>query len=501
MGLGHSKQPLKRTAKLSADQRGTQSVHPPIAAHFCNGKNLSFPATSPLLNNIPSAGFSCSMKSLSFLLLMIIGIALLPFPCSGANYTVTTTNDTGPGSLRAVLTLANGATGPHTVKFSTSGHFAGGGKIILASPLPQIIQSLSLVGWRSVGDTNNSIDVKGSSFTFANGTSNHVQQLNIYGSVSNGSSVAITGCVIIKGGIQSTGVLDVTSSSILSSPVAGIWSSGNSTLNGVVISGCIGGGIHNEGAMLIAHSLICSNTCSTDGGGIYSSNLLRVDNSQVFGNSSLTGGGGGIFNLGSLSVTFSTIYNNTAFSGYGGGFYHKGIDFVVSNCTVAGNVARGLDSSSGGGGAIFCDSTNSILTNVTISGNVTQAGNGSQGFGGIGAGLFGGTAGPGGAGAYYSRSSQTGWDPWNQPAPHAAGAGGNGKNGGFGSGGGAAGGGGPGCGDYTESNIYGCVLYVWSLNKPVQYRCKTHDRFTPCPLSKDMRLPGLPGNSSNGHAG
>ena len=452
-----------------------------------------------------------------YLPMSMLASLLLASGVLAANYTVTTTNDTGPGSLRAVLTQANSVTGPHTVTFANSGHFSGGGSISLASSLPQIMQSVSLVGWRSAGATNNSIAVTGSPFMFAAGTSNSLQQLNIYGSVSNGSSIAITGCVISNGGIQSTGVLQVTSSSILSSPAAGIWSSGNSTLNGVTITGCSGGGIHNEGTMAIAHSLISSNNCSTDGGGIYSSNSLRVNNSQVTGNSSLTGRGGGLFNLGSLSMTLSSISSNVAYSGYGGGFYHKGSDFVLSQCTVAGNIARGPDSSSGGGGAgafggaIFCESTNCMLTNVTLSGNVSQAGNGSQGFGGVGAGLFGGSAGAGGSAAYYYANP---WDnAWDQPQPRSAGSGGDGGNGGVGSGGGAAGGGGPACGDFFRANIYGCVVVAKSNPNyfPITWGCKTHDRSlgqantappaSKCPVYRDMRLPGLPGNTSNGNAG
>jgi hypothetical protein len=179
------------------------------------------------------------MKRTSLLLPIaaFVGAVLSYATSFGNTYTVTTTNDSGPGSLRAVITQANGTTGPHTINFGNTGNFAGGGIIGLVSPLPQITQSITIAGWRNTGATTNAIVVTGSPFVFGAGISNSLQQLNIAGSVTNGQSIAITGCVITNGGIQSTGVLQIISSSVISSPSAGVWSSGNATLSGVTISG------------------------------------------------------------------------------------------------------------------------------------------------------------------------------------------------------------------------------------------------------------------------
>ena len=114
-------------------------------------------------------------ESAKFFLIPLV-MALVTLTGLGANYTVTTTNDTGPGSLRAVITTANGVAGPHTISFGNSGNLAGGGTIKCVSPLPQITQSVTIAGWRDPGATSNAIAITGSPFVFGAGTSNTLQQ-------------------------------------------------------------------------------------------------------------------------------------------------------------------------------------------------------------------------------------------------------------------------------------------------------------------------------------
>ncbi len=63
---------------------------------------------------------------------------VLGFACAGwlsaATFTVTTTADSGAGSLRQAITDANGAAGPHTIAFSIAG--PGTQTIALATDLP-----------------------------------------------------------------------------------------------------------------------------------------------------------------------------------------------------------------------------------------------------------------------------------------------------------------------------------------------------------------------------
>lgn len=423
------------------------------------------------------------MKTLKtdYRLITLAAFSLAHLVCWGATYTVTTTNDTGPNSLRAIITTANGVAGPHTISFGNTGHFAGGGTINLLSPLPVITQSTSITGWRNPGAGTNAIAITGSAVVFGAGTSNSLQELDITGAVTNGQNLSVTECVITGGGIQSTGALQVISSSVVSSPSAGVRSSGNATLNDVSISLCSAGGIHNEGTMAIASCVISNNMNSGDGGGIYTSNSFQATGCQIVGNSTSTGRGGGIFNAGTASIVQSTIWSNTAYSGFGGGFYDKGRLSLVAS-VVAQNISKGQDGSGGGGGAacwgggVYLDGSTMTATNTTFCGNQATAGNGATGFGGKGGGLYGGSGGPNGTAA------GCGWPGTS---------GGSGQAGGFGSGGGGGGAGGaayPGqplhqtscCYKFCNWNgsyvTYGCGCHNVTLGGGVW-----HGGYDPCP--------------------
>ena len=67
--------------------------------------------------------------------------------CGGASattFTVTNTGDSGPGSLREAITLANGASGPHTIAFTASG------TISVLSALPALTEQTT-IGPAAVG--------------------------------------------------------------------------------------------------------------------------------------------------------------------------------------------------------------------------------------------------------------------------------------------------------------------------------------------------------------
>jgi hypothetical protein len=369
------------------------------------------------------------------LLFPSLALAGIVFSSFANTYTVTSSNDTGPNSLRAVITTANGTTGPHTITFGNTGNFAGGGTINLASALPQITQSVTITGWRNDGSTNNAISINGSKLVFANGTVNTLQQLNIGGSIYNGQSLTVSGCAITSGGIQSTGILQVASSSVVGSPTAGVWNSGNATLNNVSVSLCSGGGIFNAGAMSIAGSQIFNNISPTNGAGIYSTNSLQMTGCQVVGNVTTNGTGGGIFNSGVASIFQTVICSNLAYACFGGGIYDSGqlslVTSLVAQNTVVGQSPPGSGSNGGGaggfGGGVFVAGNQVSLTNTTLFGNIASGGAGGLGFGGAGTS---GNPGASGAGSCGGAGGSVG-----------NGNGGNGNSGGFASGGG---GGGPG---------------------------------------------------------
>jgi hypothetical protein len=102
----------------------------------------------------------------------------------------------------------------------------------------------------------------------------------------------------------------------------------------------IGGGINNSGTLTVSNSTVSGNTATGaggSGGGIYNSGTLIVTNS-TFGGNIADNSGGGIYNAGTLTVTDSTFSGNSTPIGAGGGIYNA-FSLAVSNSTFSGNIA------------------------------------------------------------------------------------------------------------------------------------------------------------------
>jgi hypothetical protein len=142
------------------------------------------------------------------------------------------------------------------------------------------------------------------------------------------------------------------------------------TLNDLVITkgnngGGFGGGINNQGTLVVDHSTISGNS-SGDGGGIASGNYnLTILNSTITNNSATLMGGGGIYDtdtLATITIINSTIADNTAEDGAGGAQIGVGAALVITNSTFSGNtapVAEDLESS---------DQTQSITNSIFSDG-------------------------------------------------------------------------------------------------------------------------------------
>jgi hypothetical protein len=145
------------------------------------------------------------------------------------------------------------------------------------------------------------------------------------------------------------------------------WVEGFTLQNGVA-QGAGGGVFISLGAPVLRNNIIVSNTASSDGGGIYNSNMLAettvprlernliafntaqrggglfssvnnpaVWNNLIFRNVAAASGGGVYVEDGSPQIWHDTLYANTA--GTGGGFYLIGGSPWISNTIVASNVA------------------------------------------------------------------------------------------------------------------------------------------------------------------
>ena len=83
-----------------------------------------------------------------------LGLVLAPLAALAATYTVTTTADSGAGSLRQAITDANGNPGPDTIAFDILG--SGVHTIALATSLPPLTESVTINGYSQPGASANS---------------------------------------------------------------------------------------------------------------------------------------------------------------------------------------------------------------------------------------------------------------------------------------------------------------------------------------------------------
>ena len=131
-----------------------------------------------------------------------------------------------------------------------------------------------------------------------------------------------------------------------------------------------GGGINTTGTLVVTESTIQNNECHRDGGGIrVAGGTATLTSVTVASNRSYVHAGA-IWNINSrVTVADSTIRDNVADStgnnsGYAGGIHHEGVNAVteVSRSTLSGNrgaVCAAIDAYQG----------NATLTEVTVSGN------------------------------------------------------------------------------------------------------------------------------------
>ena len=195
--------------------------------------------------------------------LAILGF-VIPSSTRAATITVTSTADSGTGSLRDTLAAASSG---DNINFSVTG-------------------TITLRGGPLTIDKSLTISGPGASDLAISG--NHTDGVFV---VKSGATVTVSGLTIENGkalngggggGISNLGILTVTNSAV----------TGNSALN-------FGGGIENFGTLTLTNSTVAGNTAGCcHGGGIGNSGTLTVKNT-ILANSLSSGncyrGGGGVF--------------------------------------------------------------------------------------------------------------------------------------------------------------------------------------------------------------
>ena len=206
-------------------------------------------------------------------------------------------------------------------------------------------------------------------------------------SIGSDANVALAGLTITNGttethggGIRNNGTLMITHCALTENSAeyngGSIVNTRSLTVTHSIISNSTaqdGGGVHSQGknvTNLISNSIIENNTASIQGGGLsfWLDSVAEIHDSKIIGNSAKTGGG--IF--GSITMTTSVVSGNSAVGNhsdlYGGGLYTIGVS-LLENCEITDNQAYSASETSAiYGGGIF-NAGMLTLIDCNIAGN------------------------------------------------------------------------------------------------------------------------------------
>jgi hypothetical protein len=274
---------------------------------------------------------------------------------------VTTTADSGTGTLRAALATA-ATDGSANITFDPT-VFATPQTITLSSGTLTIPSNTTITG-----PTSGSGATLRNLVTVSGGGS--ASNFSIF-AVGSGVTAAISNLIIANGhsntqggGISNAGTLTVTGSTFENNSAGGVPSGGNG-----------GGAIFaSSGVLTVRNSTFVGNT-SAPGGAINANDgTVTIDRSSFSGNSALgaTTGGAVFINNATVTITESTVSGNL--SAGGGGAIFNNATLTATNTIVAGNTGGDC----GNGGASSCP-TNSANGNVIGVANIGLAPLGSYG--------------------------------------------------------------------------------------------------------------------------
>ena len=285
--------------------------------------------------NISKTPQTFSYRPLAFAIAVAIS-GTLPSVANAATYTVSTTVDSGSGSLREAVSLANANPGVDTIDFSV----VAGTIIDLASEL-LITESVTISG-PTAGNA-------GSVILDGGGANRHI---NADFPSINGHIVTLENITLENGKYDSTGI---------------------------AYGPLIGGGavVVQNADLVLNHSLISNNSTTglnnnAVGGGIHVINGDAILTLSTVSGNSTTGiaaeGGGLSVSNGNVTLTQSTLSGNSTIGYFakGGGLSLINGNITLTQSTLSGNSTTGTNAN---GGGLSVVNGNVTLTQSTLSGN------------------------------------------------------------------------------------------------------------------------------------
>ncbi len=276
--------------------------------------------------------------------ILLGALAVAPAAAHANKFPVSTTADSGDGSLRKAITDANASGGPDVIPITARG------TIKLASALPAITGDVEIDGPGSAALTV--LRTSGGSYRIFQILAPAVVSISdltvsdgrLTANLSEGAGVNSTGDLTLERVVVSDNAIDVNAA--VSSPQAeggGIWASGALHLDRTTVTGnsvSVTGGSSNDfsegggvflagGVHEIERSTVNGNTAtataaaaataSASGGGIDANGTTTIERDTISGNAVVaTGGaadfgrGGGVRSIAGFSATSSTITANSA---------------------------------------------------------------------------------------------------------------------------------------------------------------------------------------------
>lgn len=157
---------------------------------------------------------------------------------------------------------------------------------------------------------------------------------------------------------------------------------GTSIISGMTIgNGTVtlqnGGGVWNSDNLTLNNTIVTGNLADLNGGGIWNnSGTLLVSNSVISNNDAIQFNGGGIGNsFGNVNLINSTVINNDA-GEQGGGIWNDNI-LTLNNSVIQENATNGTLNTHGGAGIYNNDGTATLINNTRVISNIaTRQGGG-----------------------------------------------------------------------------------------------------------------------------